>query len=194
MSFHLRLLVTPLVSFGHCVVCPSSIYGFWLPLWYLLTIVLCILLLITPLVSVDHCIVYPSFIYCFWLPLWYLFTIVLCILLLITPLVYADHSLVYLSSDYLFRICHIYIFTFQKRYVLLHGFCFDIERHSETLHFITRFLILCLFIQRVYIYMIPNHHQRPRKVNLIMCCMRFLFILFVYFDVCAVVSFVSRSC
>jgi hypothetical protein len=21
-------------SFGHCVVCPSSIYGFWLPLWY----------------------------------------------------------------------------------------------------------------------------------------------------------------
>jgi hypothetical protein len=21
--------------FGHCVVCPSSIYGFWLPLWYL---------------------------------------------------------------------------------------------------------------------------------------------------------------
>jgi len=23
-------------SFGHCVVCSSSIYGFWLPLWYLL--------------------------------------------------------------------------------------------------------------------------------------------------------------
>jgi hypothetical protein len=22
-------------SFGHCVVCSSSIYGFWLPLWYL---------------------------------------------------------------------------------------------------------------------------------------------------------------
>jgi hypothetical protein len=22
-------------SFGHCVVCPSSIYGFWLPLWHL---------------------------------------------------------------------------------------------------------------------------------------------------------------
>jgi hypothetical protein len=21
-------------SFGHCVVCSSSIYGFWLPLWY----------------------------------------------------------------------------------------------------------------------------------------------------------------
>ena len=30
-------------SFGHCVVCSSSIYGFWLPLWYLQT------LLVTPL-------------------------------------------------------------------------------------------------------------------------------------------------
>jgi hypothetical protein len=26
----------------------------------------------------------------------------------------------------------------QKRYVLLHGFCFAIERHSETLRFITQ--------------------------------------------------------
>jgi hypothetical protein len=25
-------------SFGHCVVCPSSIYVFWLPLWYLDTL------------------------------------------------------------------------------------------------------------------------------------------------------------
>jgi len=24
-------------SFGHCVFCSSSIYGFWLPLWYLQT-------------------------------------------------------------------------------------------------------------------------------------------------------------
>ena len=24
--------------FGHCVVCPSSICGFWLPLWYLQTL------------------------------------------------------------------------------------------------------------------------------------------------------------
>jgi hypothetical protein len=24
-------------SFGHCIVCPSSIYSFWLPLWYLQT-------------------------------------------------------------------------------------------------------------------------------------------------------------
>jgi len=27
-------------SFGHCVVCPSSIYGFWLLLWYLQTIII----------------------------------------------------------------------------------------------------------------------------------------------------------
>jgi hypothetical protein len=30
--------MTPLVSFGHCVVRSSSIYGFWWPLWYLLVI------------------------------------------------------------------------------------------------------------------------------------------------------------
>ena len=33
--FDLRILITPLVSFGYCVVCPSSTYGFWLHLWYL---------------------------------------------------------------------------------------------------------------------------------------------------------------
>ena len=35
--FDLRLLITTLVSFGHCVVCSSLTYGFWLPLWYLQT-------------------------------------------------------------------------------------------------------------------------------------------------------------
>jgi hypothetical protein len=43
--FHLWLLITSLASsyfscpfsFGHCAVCPSSIYGFWLPLWHLQT-------------------------------------------------------------------------------------------------------------------------------------------------------------
>jgi hypothetical protein len=39
-----RRLITPLVSFDHCVVCPSLTFGFWLPLWYLLTIVLSVLL------------------------------------------------------------------------------------------------------------------------------------------------------
>ncbi len=27
-------------NFGHCVVCSSSIYGLWLPLWYLQTLVI----------------------------------------------------------------------------------------------------------------------------------------------------------
>ena len=101
----LRLLITPLVSYGRCIVCPSSIYDFWLPLWYLVAVVfsvlprftisdypfgilwplyclsfLDLLLLTTPLVSCSHCIVCPSSIYDFWLPLWYLVAIVLSVL------------------------------------------------------------------------------------------------------------------
>ena len=93
-------------SFGHCFVCSSMIYAFWLPLWYLLNIVLSVLLwytdsdytlgifwplcclffydiriLITPLVSFDHCFVCSSMIYWFWLPLWYLLAIVLSVVL-----------------------------------------------------------------------------------------------------------------
>ena len=101
LFFNLRLLITPLVSCGHCIVC-SSIYGFWLPLWYLVAIVLSVLqftasdypfgilwplyclffdlrLLIATLVSCGHCIVCSS-IYGFWLPLWYLVAIVLSVL------------------------------------------------------------------------------------------------------------------
>jgi hypothetical protein len=88
--FHLQLLITPLVSFGHCIACTSLIYGFWLPLWYLVAIVLSVLLwftasdylfgifwplyclyffdlrlLITPLVSCGHCIACTSLIYGF---------------------------------------------------------------------------------------------------------------------------------
>ena len=108
--FDLHLLIASLVSFGHCIVCPSSIYSFWLPLWYLLVIVLSVLprftasdclfgifwplyclsffdlhLLIASLVSCGHCIVCPSSIYSFWLPLWYLLAIVLFVLLRFTP-------------------------------------------------------------------------------------------------------------
>jgi hypothetical protein len=87
-------------SFGHCVVC-SSIFWFWLPLWYLFAIVLSVLrfsdsdypfgifwplsclffdflILITPLVSFGHCVVCSS-IFGFWLPLWYLFAIELSV-------------------------------------------------------------------------------------------------------------------
>jgi hypothetical protein len=41
--------ITPLVSFGHCIVSPSLIYAF----------------LITPLIYFGHCIVSPSLIYAF---------------------------------------------------------------------------------------------------------------------------------
>jgi hypothetical protein len=33
-----RCLSFCIFSFGHCCVCSSSIYGFWLPLWYLQTL------------------------------------------------------------------------------------------------------------------------------------------------------------
>ena len=107
--FDLRILITPLVSFGHCVVCSSQIYGFSLPLWYLLSIVLSVLLrftdshypfgifcplcclfflelriLITPVVSFVHCVFCSSQIYGFSLPLWYLLSIVLSVLLRFT--------------------------------------------------------------------------------------------------------------
>ena len=99
-SLQLQLLIAPLISFGHCVICPS-IYSFWLPLWYLLVIVLsvppftasdcpfdilwslCYLylhlqLLIAPLISFGHCVIRPS-IYSLWLPLWYRLVIVLSV-------------------------------------------------------------------------------------------------------------------
>jgi hypothetical protein len=42
LFFDWWLLITSYLSFGHCIVC-SSIDGFWLPLWYLLVIVLSVL-------------------------------------------------------------------------------------------------------------------------------------------------------
>jgi hypothetical protein len=92
LSFDLRILITSLVSVDHYVVCPL-IYSFWLPLWFLLVIMLFVLwftasdylfgicwslcclsfdlqILITSLVSVDHYVVCPL-IYSFWLTLWY---------------------------------------------------------------------------------------------------------------------------
>ena len=41
-AFSVSLFVLLSLYFVHCVVCPSSIYGFWLPLWYLQTIFDCI--------------------------------------------------------------------------------------------------------------------------------------------------------
>ena len=102
--FDVRLQITPLVYVGHCIICPSSTYGFRLPLWYLLAIVLSVLLRrtasdylsgifwplyylsivdvrlqITSLVYCGHCIICPSSTYGFRLPLWYLVAIVLSV-------------------------------------------------------------------------------------------------------------------
>jgi hypothetical protein len=100
LSVILRCMITSLVSFGHCSVC-RSFYGVWLPLWYLLAIVLSVCrftvydypfgifwplyclsvvlrCMITPLVSFGHCIVCLSF-YGVWLPLWYLMATVLSV-------------------------------------------------------------------------------------------------------------------
>ena len=99
--FDIRILISPLVSFGHCAVCSSSIYEFWLPLWYLLAIVLSVHLRYTnsdyPLVSFSHCAVCSSSIYGFWLPLWYLLAIVLSV------------HLRYTNSDYPFGIFYLFL-------------------------------------------------------------------------------------
>jgi hypothetical protein len=101
----IRILITFLVSFGHCIACHSSIYRFWLHLWYILAIILLVLprytdsgytfgiflplywwpfldirMLVAPLVSFGHCIACPSSIYGFWLPFWYLLVIILLVL------------------------------------------------------------------------------------------------------------------
>ena len=140
------LLITPLVSCDHCTLCPLSLtasdypfvilwslyslssqsYGFWLPLWYLVVIVLSVYLtlrlLITTLVYCGHCTLcllsltasyyhfgilwslysLSSQSYGFWLPLWYIVVIVLSVFLvlrlLITTLVYCGHCTLCLLS------------------------------------------------------------------------------------------------
>jgi hypothetical protein len=66
-------------SFGHCIVCSSSIYGVWIPLWYLhivSVLVLCVCFVDRCLsfcpFSFGHCVVCSSSIYGVWIPLWYL--------------------------------------------------------------------------------------------------------------------------
>ena len=74
--------LTPLVSFGHDVVCTSSIDS--LPLWYLLVMMWSVLLRLTayPLVSFGHDVVCTSAIDV--LPLWYLLVMMLSVLLRLT--------------------------------------------------------------------------------------------------------------
>ena len=137
-----KLLFVPLpFFFCHCIVCPSSIYGFWLPLCTFK-------LLFVPLpFSFCHCIVCPSSIYGFWLPLWYLQASVcpfalfilslyclsfLYLRLLITSLVSSSFSLsfclfsfvIVLSVRLLFTVSDYLFCTFKLLFVLLpFSFC-----------------------------------------------------------------------
>ena len=77
--YDIQILITPLVYFGHCVVCSSMIYRFWLHPWYLVAIVLSVLLWYT---DSDYTLGI------FW-PLCCLFFY--DIQILITPLVYFGH-------------------------------------------------------------------------------------------------------
>jgi predicted nucleic acid-binding Zn ribbon protein len=75
-------------SFGHCVVCSSSIYRLWLPLWYLPTFGHCVVcsssiygfwLALCYLLTFGHWVVCSSSIYGIWLPLWYIPTFGHCV-------------------------------------------------------------------------------------------------------------------
>ena len=79
LSFYLQLLITPVVSFGHYITCPS-IYSFLLPLWYLLVIILPVLLFTasyyTPVVSFCHYITCLSFYFLITDPCINMFTVI----------------------------------------------------------------------------------------------------------------------
>jgi hypothetical protein len=77
---YFRLLVNPLVYFGHFIVSTSSIYGFWLLLWFIFVILFFVRRLFT---TSDY------FFGIFW-SLYCLYFVY--IRLLITPLVYFDHG------------------------------------------------------------------------------------------------------
>ena len=70
-----RCLSFSTFSFGHCVVCSSSIYGFWLHLWYLQTLLSCGFLckIYYLFFFVHHSIVMVNFTY---ILLYYMFSLI----------------------------------------------------------------------------------------------------------------------
>jgi hypothetical protein len=124
LSFDLRLLITPLVSFGHCIACPST-YGFWLPLWYLVAIVLHVLRLTA---SDYHFGIFWS-LHCLSFDLrllitpfgifWPLYCMSFDLRLLITPLVSCGHCIA-CPSTYGFWLPLWYLQTFIKTSVYRH--------------------------------------------------------------------------
>jgi hypothetical protein len=158
-----------MVSFGHCVVCSSSIYGFWLPLCHLLAIVLSVLrytdsdypfvifwplcclsffdirILITPLlflsIVLSVLLRYTDSDYPFGIfwPLWCLSFF--DIRILITPLVSFGHCVVCSSSIYRFWLPPFGIF-----WPLCCLFFFDIQILITSLWYLQTFLIWYLVI------------------------------------------------
>ena len=122
LSFYaLRLLITPLVSFGNCIVCPYALgldysFGIFWPLYCLSFYAL--RLLITPLVSFGHCIVCPSTLYGFSLQFgifWPLYCLSFYALrLLITPLVSFGHCIVCQSTLYGFSLLLWYLLVVKR--------------------------------------------------------------------------------
>jgi hypothetical protein len=135
-----------LVSFGHCVVLP-----FWLPLWYLLAIVLffhsdylygifwplcCPSILITSWVSFGHCVFRVLSVLRFWLPLWYLLATVLSDLRFWLPLWY--HLAIVLSVfRFWLPLCYllsIVLSVLRYLFGILKSFFKLIDIYLKTLH------------------------------------------------------------
>ena len=185
----LRILITPLVSFVHCVVCSSSIYEFSLPLWYPLAIVLSVPLrftdshypfgifcplcclffldlrvLITPLVSFVHCVVCSSQIYGFSLPPWYLLSIVFSVLLRFT------------DSHYPFGIfCPLCcLFFLDLRILITHlvSFVHCVFCSSQIYGFSLPIWYLLAIVFSVLLRFTDSHY--PFGIFLSLCCLFFL--------------------
>ena len=151
--FPIQILIAPLVSFDHCVVCSSSLYKFLLSRWYLFAIVLSVLLpytdsycpvgiflplcclfffriqiLIAPLVSFDHCVVSSTSLYGLLLSRWYLFAIVLSVLL---P--YTDS---YCSVGIFLPLCCLFYFRIQILIAPFISFCHCVVCSSSLYRFL----------------------------------------------------------
>ena len=171
--FLIRIIIAPLVSFCHCVVCSSLIYGFWLHLWYLVAIVLSVLLwytdsdytfgilwplcclvlfnmriLIPPLVSCGHCVVCSSLIYGFWLHLWYIVAIALSVVLW------------YTDSDNTFGIFKLFL---ASTYKVPHPICQSSALYI--IHCIREWLAWWLWV----LYIVGSSHVRikPKTIKLV---------------------------
>jgi hypothetical protein len=96
-DIHVQILITSLVSVDHCVVCSSMIYmyRFWLPLWYLVAIVLFVLLWYT---CTDS-----DYLFAICCPLCCLFFYDIHVQILITSLVSCGHYVVCSSLIYMYR-------------------------------------------------------------------------------------------